>query len=366
MVGMLVSIFIRCGNNHEHEGEDQSLLYADLKMGQTGNIRVKGFASESDKSSGTVTRWTIYSGSLGGSGGTRYFYVPVDSMGRLMGYGQWAVKRLDEDYTPRISGSHTMNLIRATCPTLPGSSCGAEPTIYIHPGNENYKFLIGHEIGHWFHDVWGSLYGWGYEGTRGNDNDCWFPNEDSLGNHALRSLEYAGGAYTEGTAHFLSTLAFNNATDVAWFRYYKEAVVDISQVPFETVIAYADLAQGDYRVNVENGGDAQWGGTTAWMRNKCPTEASWGGYSVEMDWLRFWWDVRTNYSKLLNGQTISPLSTREIFDFLRFTEEVHPWENRNAKDVWEKLEESIEDSIAGLSHYESTFKSLADWNGVNY
>jgi len=68
-------------------------LYADLKMGQTGNIRVKGFASESDKSSGTVTRWTIYSGSLGGSGGTRYFYVPVDSMGRLMGYGQWAVGR---------------------------------------------------------------------------------------------------------------------------------------------------------------------------------------------------------------------------------------------------------------------------------
>jgi len=181
-----------------------------------------------------------------------------------------------------------------------------------------------------------------------------------LGDHALRSLEYAGGAYVEGTAHFLSALAFNNASQAAWFRYYKEAVVDLSEVPFGTVVAYNDLGQGNFRVDVDGGSTAV-GGTSAWLRNKCPNEAV-AGTGVEMDWMRFWWDVRTD-DMWINGQLISNLSTKQIFDFLTYAKINHSWDRDT---LWEKLGAAIIDDNSGFSYYSGAFMSIANTNGVNY
>src|SRR5690606_28107081 len=86
-------------------------------------------------------------------------------------------------------------------------------------------------------------------------------------------------AFGEGFAHFLSTLAFNDHTETdGYFRYYKD---------LSAYSAYDDLEADDWIVDAENPGAASGG----WYGAKCSAAA---GTSVEIDWLRHYWDFRTN------------------------------------------------------------------------
>lgn len=209
----------------------------------------------------------------------------TDAVSNLIAVGAWTIHRVDGSSNPRISGTRSVALINGGCPLEPGSCyiSNSPDEVWVQKANTTLpegatrKFLIAHEVGHFFDDV--------YSGNSLADSDAWdlqgptptinhnrCSSVGVVGDHALRSEEWASGAFVEGFAHFISTLAFNNHTEQgASFKYYKNDSGLGFSYNFDTV-------------DVENG--ASWFHSTTGCdcRNGspgCPER------STELDWLRF-------------------------------------------------------------------------------
>jgi hypothetical protein len=85
----------------------------------------------------------------------------------------------------------------------------------------------------------------------------------------------------------------------------------------------------------------------------CPVN---DGYSVEMDWMRFYWDYLTNAG--------APKPTiRDILEHIQFTRDEHAW-FQSVFIAYDKHLEAIQDPLLGQTALEARFTSLAASNGI--
>jgi hypothetical protein len=290
-------------------------IYAETRIGGANNIRVRAFSDEAALDAwldfplnDNLEHWEWVSFSPSCTGGTCAATLSTspttDPVAMLIAAGTWTVHTIDNDTNPRLAGTRELFLVNEECPGCSSNNCSCQGrssdnnphVLFIQPGDsgQRRKFLIGHEVGHWLHHQW--VGGWiidsAYAATMYDVDDVTATACDSFaanvpGKHAMRSQEHQTGAYLEGFAHYLSALAYNshNETD-GWFKYYKDTTT-----PNYTY----DL------IDIEAVGGSPAGGAVSWMRagSGCDCEASYlgcEGYGVEMDWLRQFWDYRTNAS----------------------------------------------------------------------
>jgi hypothetical protein len=132
------------------------------------------------------------------------------------------------------------------------------------------KFVIVHEAGHWIADARAQQM---LDAGDTSIEDATCPAEGTT-IHSMRSEEWAGGAASEGFAHFYSADVWNDDDeDDCGFEYWRTV---------EGV--------GTPAVDCEyGGGDFPLG----YLEDACGGTAQHG---VELDWLRAFWDVHTNGS----------------------------------------------------------------------
>jgi hypothetical protein len=240
-------------------------LWAETRIGEDDNLDIRAMTAAGT----SAPYWTILT-SPGLTSGTRYLYGPASSLSNLIAIGTFSMYWFDVHASERITSAQVTTIRDSDCPSIPGNSCMSSSTAYIQPSGNGRKFLIGHEIGHRYYRMFrGSS--WPFDCTVNSGGAaCTYSTGVTTNEHSLHSKELASCALSEGFAHFFSTVAFNSHEQTgAHFEYYKEGY------PSE--------------VNVENGPN---GGVTAFMENEC--SGSDDGHGVELDWLRMFWDYRTN------------------------------------------------------------------------
>jgi hypothetical protein len=172
-----------------------------------------------------------------------------------------------------LSGQ-TFTLYTQSCPES-GGSCRWPGTSsnYMSEFGRTRKYIIAHEMGHTL----------GYLRNESSDSvldySCGttfcgeYPGNDF---HDLTSKEYQTSGASEGFAHYYAAEVWNDASEYnCSFYYYKS--LDFSHDSPDTD------PDEDQDYDCENGDDYL--GSHCWILvNR----------SVELDWLRFWWDLRTD------------------------------------------------------------------------
>jgi hypothetical protein len=282
------------------------------------------------------------------------------------------IQRIDGATTGGISGTPSLTL--ATYTPAPdtlednlGGYASGGTRIYLKPEITKKKFVIAHEIGHWFQSNWafGTIHGVDYDYVA-VDPPCLFaiaPEDPTNAFHGLRSAEYTFGATVEGFAHMIATYAFNPDPDPdALFQYYK--VPDLEEVP-----DYAGLVAGDYLVSMLAEDDL--GGEVAWVQNQCPRDwnyminGSWqvpevtGGLEVtsSLEWVRFWWQ----FVELEISGTSRP-NLLQVFQLMQLVEQrPKPVRGYGYIDYHEEISNS---NNTAVFPYLSRFEDLAEEHGV--
>ncbi len=319
-------------------------MWAESRLGENNNIFVRAFPTKlAAAQNPTAPPFWQFTADPGGVARTVYYQSELSEESNLVAFASYMVHRIDSQCAPGLPGPENMRVVSDNPDCDLGGSCQTGNYVQIAPGSTNRKFLVGHEVGHWLHYQWtgGSpgfyAHSWDHDSA---DSDCAFVG---VGSHAMRSKEYSVGAFGEGFAHFLSTLAWNSsASTSAWFKYYKE-VGDP---------AYADFAADNWRLDVEGIGISPSGGVSNWMEDMCSVS---DGYSVEMDWLRFYWDYLTNAG-------VPKPNIRDILEHVQFTRDEHTWFNTFA--AYDKMLDAIGDVALGQTNLEDRFTALAEANGV--
>lgn len=319
-------------------------VYAHARLGQNDNLTVKAFPTKAAAISAPndPPQWVI-AANPGGLPRRVYYQNEASEESNLMAFGSFMLHWIDSQTSPGLPGPSNMYLLSDNPDCTGGGSCQAyEQYVEIEPGRTDRKFLVGHEVGHWMNRAWTND-DMGYFNTswdaNSGDADCAFAG---VGSHAMRSKEYAAGGFIEGFAHYLSALAWNTHTQTdGIFKYYKEV----------TDAAYDDLEADNWRVDLDGIGGDPLGGVTNWMANACFVS---DGHSVEMDWLRFYWDYRTNSS--------TKPTHYQIFQHIQYTRDVNPWLSNFS--TYDRLIETIDDVALDQAALVTRFTTLAVTNGV--
>jgi hypothetical protein len=87
-----------------------------------------------------------------------------------------------------------------------GASCQRDNRLYVHPGHDDRKNMIVHELGHAIAEA---ANGWNDENTPTLGN----PDGDCEGRGSMIQKEYAGNAANEGIAWYFAAVAFNDTTE---------------------------------------------------------------------------------------------------------------------------------------------------------
>ncbi|MDC0720355.1 hypothetical protein [Nannocystis bainbridge] len=334
-------------------------LHAETKVGGTGNITIRAFASlanleywEALPVQARLESWRWYDVAPTCDGTfcdlTLTNTSVTDVVSNLIAAATWVVHRVDSSTSPRIAGTHSLAVIHADCDigsgscyikNSPNNRIFIQDTLTGLPEGATRKFLIGHETGHFFDHVYsGGLLAasgaWGL--TDINHPRC--SSAGVVGNHALRSEEWASGAFVEGFAHFISTLAFNQHTEQnGIFKYYKNDSGSGFSYNFDTV-------------DVE--------GSSSWLHSTSGCDCRNGAFlcpdrSTELDWLRFFWDFRTN-----PGGTGDPQPTHaDIFAMLAHVGANHL--NYGLTQIFQWLDDAVPSTL------QTRFTDYAEHNGVD-
>jgi hypothetical protein len=186
-----------------------------------------------------------------------------------------------ERFNGGLSG-HSMYLIQDGCDGDDSRGSCSIPyqgvrTMFVTQGQWRRKYLIGHEYGH-------SILSFA---VSGGANDCSY-GSGSASNHGMNSVEYASCAAMEGWAHFVSASIWNDDSETdnpgGRFVYWDNA---------ETIYDVEPAEQECYARIASNSG--------------CDV------YGVEKDWMRQWWDYRTNDRAQDPG---SRPSLNDLFDLI--------------------------------------------------
>lgn len=178
------------------------------------------------------------------------------------------------------------------------------------------KFTIAHELGHAIVlDRLGEPY----------EFDCSLGTGDEW-NHTMQSQEYASCASMEGFGDFVAGLTWNYVTQTDGYR----------------VQVFDPNAGNNVVWDIETGSKK--------ILDYCDPEPC-DGYGTEYDWLRFWWDYRTNSG--------TQPTNAQILDVL---EAAHPWDTD--LDHYDDLYDATNSVLGGSMA--SRFASNASFNGTDW
>lgn len=127
-------------------------------------------------------------------------------------------------------------------------------------GSDEAKYVISHEMGHMYQDHLKDI-----------SIDCSFDEGGSCASdgHGVTTMEYQSCAYFEGYAHFFASFSWNNVGS-----------------NYNCVFRHWNPARGT--LDCDSNGNTY---ADRYMEVTCSTP--WGGYGVEWDWWRTFWDMRT-------------------------------------------------------------------------
>jgi len=277
-------------------------------------------------SNGTFAYW-FWNINPGPSGNPVVVQTNQTRRSNLFGISSWILARWSDGLVNK-----TFTVRDQACPGIPNNSCNSGSTLYINPDSHDRKFLIAHELGHAIVHRWINYHpNASYSLNTGGAN-C----TTSQTSHALHSKEYQSAALTEGFAQFYATAAWNSEGQTGgWFRYYKDYYKNGSVT----------------NVNVENGNT---GGATRYMEKNC--SGSDAGRGVELDWMRAFWDYRTNSgTKPTHYQILRQLKNAVIGG---------DWGHSDAYDAFSGAVADY-DNQYGTSFY-SRWLTMATYNGVDH
>jgi hypothetical protein len=339
----------------EENSEFEVTVYAEARLGTDDNIFLRGFEDEEAYDNGTPTQWT-FTANPGGAPRRVYYQNEPSDVSNLMAFGSFTFHWVDSHTSPGLLTSSTLNMVAEVYDDpLCTEGCRVGDAIWIKPGHVTQeKFGISHEVGHWIHGMWTNDNTGYFNGQYGNNDPdvaacSYVTPTDGPGGHAIRSKEPASGAYTEGLAHFIAAITWNDHDQTeGLFKYYKESI---------TSTAYNDMKAASWLVDLEGAGANPAGGASNWYNTVCDVE---GGYAVEMDWLRFLWDYRTDAPAQPNDPTPDH---HDIFELIQFTMANHAWGTMFG--VYPSFEDAVEDNLfTQHASFEARFKGLASQNGV--
>jgi hypothetical protein len=330
-------------------------IHAEAKLGTSNNIVLRGFKDGDAYADGMPTQWT-FTANPGGTPRRVYYQNEASDVSNLMAFGSFTFHWVDSHTSPGLAGPSTLNFVTEVFnDPLCTEACRVGDAIWIKPGAVTQeKFGVAHEVGHWIHGMWtnnntGGFWGQ-YDYNDPDEAECSYVTPmDGPGGHAMRSKEPASGAYIEGLAHYIAALAWNDHDQTeGLFKYYKETIL---------TSAYDDMEATDWLVDLEGAGANPVGGVSSWFGAKCDVEP---GFSVEMDWLRFFWDYRTNAP----AQQNDPIPDHhDVFDLVRFTMANHAWNNMGG--VYPSFLATFNDQLFNQpASFEARWTGLASQNGV--
>jgi hypothetical protein len=214
-----------------------------------------------------------------------YVFPEIAAVSNLLAVSAYTMQNFNGGMTGRsITANNRCRLGGNQC-----CNCAADDAIWVTSADR--KFLIGHELGHRLL----SLYIGNYDNNVGFDL---FPGTnagaaqcDTNTQHSMWSMENESGAAMEGWAHFVAVAVFNDPTGPnpgAIIRYWS--------------------AGTDTTVDVEDGPT---GGAAQYFDTVCPTVQTTAKLSVQLDWLRHWWDYHTNAGANVAGV---PASHKRMMD----------------------------------------------------
>ncbi len=318
-------------------------VFAEARLGEDSDIILKAYPTESEANQfpNDPPQW-VFVANPGGQARRVYYQNEASELSNLMAFGSFVFYRVDSYTQPGLAGPATLKMVTDNNDCNGGGSCQPNNFVQMEPGKTNRKFLVGHEVSHWIHRRWtGDDMGYFNDSWSANsaDADCAFLG---VGSHAMRSKERAAGGFIEGFAHYLTALAWNRHDQTGGiFKYYKE----VADPPYD------DLEADNWIVDLDGIGGNPSGGVSNWMANMCFVS---DGHSVEMDWLRFFWDYRTNAG--------TKPSHWQVFRHIQFTRDSYPW--LNSLTTYDRLLDAIGDAALGQGGLEARWISLAAANGV--
>ena len=187
-------------------------------------------------------------------------------------------------------------------------------------GEEHWKHIIGHELGHFVQDIAMGMHNRSYSDFAVSEPTCMcnFFNPDEM--HCLQSREDIGTAQIEGFAHAFSSRIFNSSSDAnGTFVYYKPFLDDglNSNPPPQSFSTYYP---------------------EHWMQNHCP-DADRG---IEMDWMSFYFNV-------MSLATSNPTSPQDLFSIYRRACTGNPNSNCNNSHPmpWATLDQNAKTHFGG-------------------
>lgn len=274
----------------------------------------------------------------------------------LIAFTSHTIHRVASNTTPGFFKTGTIGVhARVLGGDLCSEGCKSGSDIFLKPEVTDEKFGVSHEVGHWLQ---GQLATSQLAQSGGNydDNDavaaCRFVTpDDGPGKHAMRSREKEAAAFTEGVGHFVAALAWNSHEDTdGFFRYYKATNHE----------AYVDMKNADWVIDLSPDGDIPVGGQNDWYHTKCTVlPAQPAARSVELDWLRFLWNLRTDAPSSANGFTPKPSHT-QLFGLIKAATLAYPYPNGSG--VYAKMNASI--GQPGITIPNARWTPLAQKHGV--
>lgn len=392
------------------------LVYPSAVLGGTKNIRVSSFdwdvvldeeSEIPDLGLGDITATvpdTFEVGPIADGSDIMLDVLSSSETANLMAVATHAVHALDSMTGTVLNGEHELTLVRLV--NVPGFAFYNSffNRLAVGEGADRYKFIVGHEIGHWLQmqaqieegsSGFGNVdyfYPWEVEGEEHRDNTgnilaeighpypaCQFaveydaPEDFPVGRaeqirlrlqfHGIRSAEYSSAAMVEGFAHFVASAAFNPITNESGtFRYYKD--IDLVTVP-----AYQDLEDAGGLVALPGTDDpmADPGDRAGWLKLNC--EPDWdvlyfdaaeqipSAVSSEIDWLRLYWEFLTSQDTELDPQP----GFWDVVRLVAYTQKEYPWDVVPVNPgVWENLVQTLGDNASGLTDYANRFDALND------
>lgn len=144
----------------------------------------------------------------------------------------------------------------------------------------------------------------------------------------MASKETGKCAFHEGFAHFYAADVFNDHGDTSCSYEYSKNEFGSDSTPEVN----CESANGDFHVK--------------YMETDCHVGGM-GGYGVELDWMRTFWDMHTDYSLTFN-------------DLVEWMDDAEPW---GTYDAYDELDEEA-NTIGG------TLNTAWDWakalNGIDH
>ncbi|MBX3228905.1 MAG: hypothetical protein KIT84_41760 [Labilithrix sp.] len=224
----------------------------------------------------------------------------------------------------RYAGATPTIFANQECPSIRGTACTSGNRLYLEPdfvqrpgvfGSNRFKFVVGHELGHFFQHASQGTLAKSY-GTDDINPVCACRHVPLVdGSHCIQSMETANAAQSEGYAHFLAAKLWNRDTDAdCTFGYYKEFLdttcrsgaeecgLDPEPDPGRPALS---LTKPPYPISCTE--KRRWRNTHCLDSTATDDKLTQG---VEMDWLAFYWAINT-------GQAAERWPTRQIHDAYR-------------------------------------------------